>query len=139
MADVKQVLPDLVTALFGRIRPELANAPMEGLRFSHVRVLSAVPEEGASVTLLAERIAMTKQGCGQFVDQLVASGHLRTVPDPGDRRVRLVQRTEHGERTLEGIRAAVREMEERFAQEVGPRRYATFRRVLEELASDTDG
>ena len=35
--------------------------------------------------------------------------------------------------TLRGVLDGVTALEERFAAEVGPRRYATFRRVLEEL------
>lgn len=133
MTDVKDVLPDLMSRFFLRLRAELAGASMDGLRFSHLRVMSAVPPEGANVTTLAEAVGMTKQGCGQFVTRLSASGHLRTAPDPGDRRVRLVLRTAAGERVMADVQAAVAAVETRLASEVGPRRYATFRAVLEEV------
>ncbi len=139
MTRVKEVLPDLLRDLFARMRPELASSLVEGLRFSHVRVIAGVPPEGSSVTALAERIGMTKQGCGQFVDQLTRTGHLRTLPDPGDRRVRLVLRTPLGDRFLDSMYASVRELEERFADEVGRQRYATFRSVLEELTAGPAG
>ena len=50
------------------------------------------------VTELAERVRMTKQGCGQFVTQLVETGHLAVEADPDDRRVRRVRRTAKGRR-----------------------------------------
>ncbi|MBM6400508.1 MarR family winged helix-turn-helix transcriptional regulator [Phycicoccus sonneratiae] len=136
MTEVKEVLPELMAGLFARIRAELADLPMDGLRFSHVRVLGGVPEEGASVTAIAEQIGMTKQGCGQFVAQLTASGHLVAVADPTDRRVRLVRRTPEGDAFVARVVAATAVVEERFAEEVGPRRYASFRRVLDELVAD---
>ena len=88
-----EVLPELMAGLFGRIRAELSDGTMGDLRMSHVRVMAAVPQEGLNVTELARRAGMTKQGCGQFVTQLSATGHLRTSPDPADGRVRLVFRT----------------------------------------------
>ncbi len=133
MTEVKAILPELLNHLFRRLRHDLAEVPMDGLRFSHLRVLSAVPSEGANVTALAESVGMTKQGCGQFVSQLSASGHLETAPDPADGRVRLVQRTPDGDRVLAEVTAALEVAEARMADEVGPRRYASFRRVLEEL------
>ena len=44
-------------------------------RPSHHRVIGRVPPEGITVTDLAERVGMTKQGIGQFVTQLTESGH----------------------------------------------------------------
>ncbi|NHA68188.1 MarR family winged helix-turn-helix transcriptional regulator [Phycicoccus flavus] len=138
MTDVKDALPELMARLFTRIRGELADTPMDGLRFSHVRVLAAVPSGGASVTVLADRVGMTKQGCGQFVGQLADTGHVRTVPDGGDRRVRLVELTPSGERVLAEVQRAVARVEGRLAAEAGGSRYATFRAVLEELGSSVD-
>lgn len=133
MTDVKDILPELLGGVFARLRSDLAHLTTDGLRFSHVRVLDAVPADGASVTVLSERLGMTKQGCGQFVTQLVGTGHLRTDPADGDRRVRVVRLTPAGQRLLTEARSAMAAAEQTFAAEVGPRRYATFRRVLEEL------
>ncbi|QKE84192.1 MarR family transcriptional regulator [Arthrobacter sp. NEB 688] len=136
MTDVKEILPELLGRLFGRLRSEVAGLLGSGLRFSHVRVLDAVPAEGASVTSLADRLGMTKQGCGQFVTQLTAAGLVTREAEPGDRRVRRVRLTPEGARLLGRAREAMAQAEQDFAAEVGPRRYATFRRVLEELGQD---
>jgi DNA-binding MarR family transcriptional regulator len=128
------VLPELMAALFGRIRAELTDEIMGELRMSHVRVLAVVPPEGVNVTELAQRAGMTKQGCGQFVTQLSGTGHVRTSPDPDDGRVRLVHRTPVGDRFMQGVYDALSRMEAGFAAEVGGRRFATFKKVMSELA-----
>jgi DNA-binding MarR family transcriptional regulator len=131
------VLPDLMAGLFGRIRSELDDGTMGDLRMSHLRLMASVPPDGLSVTALSQRVGMSKQGCGQFVTQLVVTGHLRTEPDPADARVRLVRRTRQGDRFMESVYAALARMEVAFAAQVGERRFATFRRVMAELAAQS--
>ena len=128
------VLPELMAGLFGRIRSELSDGTMGDLRMSHVRVLAAVPPDGVNVTELARSAGMTKQGCGQFVTHLAGTGHLSTAPDPADGRVRLVFRTAAGDRFMRDVYAALERIEDGFAAEVGERRFATFKRVMAELA-----
>jgi DNA-binding MarR family transcriptional regulator len=127
-------VPMLLGAFNHRVGRDYDPADWDGLRVSHTRVVTSVPPEGISITALAERVNMTKQGCGQFVTQLVESGHLRIEPAPGDRRLRLVFRTEAGERLIDKVNRHMAALEEGWVAEVGPRRYATFRQVLEELA-----
>jgi DNA-binding MarR family transcriptional regulator len=106
-----------------------------GLRISHIRVLSHVPPEGISITDLAQRVGMTKQGCGQFVTQLVHTGHLEVTSDVTDRRVRVAQRTGAGDDVVATAQRRIEEIERAWAAQVGERRYATFRAVLRELRS----
>ncbi len=96
--------------------------------------MSGVPPEGINVTELAYLAGMSKQGCGQFVTQLVDTGHLRTGPHPDDGRVRLVFRTVEGDRFMQGVYGALDRIEDRFIQQVGQRRFATFKKVMAELA-----
>ena len=128
-------VPELMAMLFGRIRAELTDETMGGLRMSHVRVMAAVPPDGINVTELARRVGMTKQGCGQFVTHLSGTGHLRTSADPADGRARLVFRTKMGDGFMRRVYAALDGIEREFAAEVGPRRFATFKKVLAELAA----
>ncbi len=124
----------LMGILLREIQETFAEEEGAGLRMSHLRVLTCVPDDGVSVTELADRVGMTKQGCGQFVTQLVASGHLQIGPDRGDRRVRLVCRTALGDQTIADATARIHRIEDDWASQVGPRRYGTFRKVLHQLA-----
>ncbi len=123
----------LLGQLFRRLGPSFADGP--GLRQSQLRVVSSVPPEGISVTDLARRVGMTKQGCGQFVTVLVESGHLGVQAHEDDRRVRLVRRTPSGDQATREARDRVLEHERAWADQVGPERYRVFREVLEEVAT----
>jgi len=105
-----------------------------GLRASHHRVIGQVPPEGITVTELAERVGMTKQGIGQFVTQLSESGHLRVSQDPSDRRVRIVRRTAKGNAAVRRLSRLLERLEATWAERVGESRYREFRTVLDEIA-----
>jgi DNA-binding MarR family transcriptional regulator len=105
-----------------------------GLRPSHHRVLGHVPPEGITVTDLAERVGMTKQGIGQFVTQLTESGHLTVSTDPEDRRIRVVRRTAKGNAAVRRLTGLLEDLEATWANRVGTHRYNEFRAILDELA-----
>lgn len=128
-------MPLLMGLLFREVSVTFASEDWEGLRLSHFRVISGVPPEGVSVTELGDWLGMSKQGCGQFVASLVASGHLKVEQGATDRRVRLVRRTPKGERTIDAATRRILAIEDDWADRVGERRYRSFRRVLEELAT----
>ncbi len=105
-----------------------------GLRPSHHRVIGHVPPEGITVTDLAERVGMTKQGIGQFVTQLTESGHLVVAASAEDRRVRIVSRTTAGQAAHRRLADLMERLEAHWADRVGTRRYEEFRATLDELA-----
>lgn len=129
----------LIGELMGAVRSAFFEHEWGGLRPSHLRVLSSVPESGCTVTELAGLVGMTKQGCGQFVTTLVQSGHLAESRAASDRRVRLVTRTREGNRTLIRFAAVMQTVEERWREAVGEDRYAAFRGVLDELSAGAAG
>jgi len=126
--------PLLMGLLFRHIHDVFASEDWGGLRQSHFRVMAWVPPEGVSVTELADRVGMTKQGVGQFVTHLVGTGHLSEGADPGDRRVRLVRRTRKGRELVAAVRGRNLRIEKDWADQVGEARYRVFRTVLEEIA-----
>jgi DNA-binding MarR family transcriptional regulator len=123
----------LMGLLLREVHNVFAAEDWKGLRQSHFRVISSVPADGISITELGDRVGMTKQGCGQFVNQLVQSGHLRIERTSADRRARIVHRTAAGNDTITRVTARNLELERVWAGRVGPERYRVFREVLEEL------
>lgn len=103
-------------------------------RGSHARLLQLVPPEGARQSKLAEGW-ISKQAVGKRIEEMVEAGLVRVEPDPHDGRASVVRRTAEGDRTLALIMRELAELEVELAQEVGERRYRTFRAVLDELAS----
>jgi DNA-binding MarR family transcriptional regulator len=121
--------------LFEQARQVILGDGPDGLRPSQFRVIDAVPpDRGITVSELAERVGMTKQGIGQFVTQLTEAGYLVTEAAADDRRMRIVRRTRLGLETTQQLAGLLRELEEHWAARVGRRRYQEFRTTLDEIA-----
>ncbi len=106
------------------------------LRGSIGRILSMIPPIGARQTTLADGAWITKQSLGERVREMKLLGWVTTTADPIDRRARLVQRTELGDRVLIVAEATIAEMESEWSAQVGAERYGVFRSVLAELVTD---
>lgn len=104
------------------------------LRPSQLRVIDMVPKEGITVTDLADRVGMTKQGIGQFVGQLVDEGYLTAEVHPEDRRVRVVRPTRLSQQASRQLARVLTDLESQWAQRIGTRNYREFRAVLGQLA-----
>jgi DNA-binding MarR family transcriptional regulator len=112
---------------------EAAIPPIPGLRPSHFRLLDYTPPGGIRLTDLAQRADMTKQALGEFVATLQAAGLVDVAPDATDGRVRLVTLTSDGERVRDHIQSTIRAIEADLRRRVGPRKWAVFREVLDEM------
>jgi DNA-binding MarR family transcriptional regulator len=126
-------LPMLMGMVFGRLRERLAVEAPE-LRPSQLRVLEWLPQEGMTISELAECAEMTTQGCGQFVRQLEALGMVDVAVADHDARARVVRITDAGRDALDRSAAVLRACDEAWAAQVGPERWRVFREVLEEVA-----
>jgi DNA-binding MarR family transcriptional regulator len=104
------------------------------LRGSHLRLLSLTPADGIRPTALAARVGMTKQSLGEFVAALEQAGYLQVEIDPQDRRARIVSPTTKGRKLQSRLNEIITELEQRWENQVGPRNWATFRRVLTQIA-----
>lgn len=124
---LRQLRDDLIAA---------ADGEFAGLRSSHFRLLELIPVDGARPTELADRAGMTKQALGQFVEYLQDLGYVDSAPDPADRRARIVRRTARGDAANKLSQAVIADRERKWRELVGTSRYATFRRVLTEIARD---
>jgi DNA-binding MarR family transcriptional regulator len=62
---------------------------------------------GTRVSDLAEQARVTKQSAGFLVEQLETAGYVERVPDPADRRARLVRLTSRADRVVETANAEV--------------------------------
>lgn len=115
-------------------RELVINDPAIALRPSQLRVIGMVPKEGITVSDLADRVGMTKQGIGQFVGQLVDDGYLTAEVHPEDRRIRVVRPTRLGQQASRRLARVLANLETRWAQRIGTRSYREFRAVLDQLA-----
>lgn len=66
------------------------------LRAAHTQVFESLDPEGTRLTTLAERAQMSHQAMGELVDEMIRLGYLERLPDPADRRARLIRPSERG-------------------------------------------
>jgi DNA-binding MarR family transcriptional regulator len=85
------------------------------------------------VSVLAERAQMTKQSMAELVGHLEAHGYVERVPDPTDRRAKLVRSTARGRESFPIALAAIAEMEVRWTERLGEARMRELRALLAEL------
>jgi DNA-binding MarR family transcriptional regulator len=122
-------------AMLAEFRGQLLATGYADIRPTHGCVFRFVRDEGMRLTELAGLAGMTKQSVGELVDDLVALGYVERLPDPADRRAKLIRLTERG-KEAQGIGFGLfAKVEERWAERYGPERLAELRELLEELAA----
>jgi DNA-binding MarR family transcriptional regulator len=125
-----------------RVRDELyalSDARYPGLRSRHYRMLALLPADGERVSRLTEHSGLTKQALAQALAPLEAGGYVEIVPDPSDRRARLVRVSPLGREVNAAVRARLAGVEREWAARVGAERWAAARAVLADLAGGGPG
>jgi DNA-binding MarR family transcriptional regulator len=120
-AALRQVLAGLAAAGFGDVRP------------AHFTVFQHMPPEGMRLTALADAALLTKQTMGYLVDDLEALGYVERVPDPTDRRAKLVRLTARGWEVDRTVREVIKQIEADWAQRLGDEEYRDLTRLLRAL------
>jgi len=122
-------------AMLAELRVELAESEFSDIRPTHGCVFRFVKDEGMRLTRLAELASITKQSAGEIVDDLVERGYAKRVPDPADRRAKLICLTERGEQAQTHGFGLFAEVEERWMERYGRDKIAALRETLEEIAA----
>jgi len=123
-------------ALLNEFEQELAKSGYGDIRPTHGCVFRFVRDDGMRLTELASLAGMTKQSVGEMVDGLVERGYVERVPDPEDKRAKLICLTERGKDAQRFGFSLFSELEARWAERFGSERLAGLREVLEDVAAD---
>ncbi|MEU8221000.1 MarR family transcriptional regulator [Kribbella sp. NPDC048915] len=89
-----------------------------------------------TISGLAERLEITKQGAGQIVDDMEQRGYVERRPDPSDARARLLHLTERGQAALTAARKYHQNYERRLRRTFGDEAIDTFRDILTHMAGE---
>jgi DNA-binding MarR family transcriptional regulator len=89
--------------------------------------------QGARPSELATRLQISKQALNYLLGELERLDYLERRPDPDDRRAKRIALTKRGIAAGKVIREAVAEMEATWAQQLGPKRFAQLRTLLQDL------
>src|ERR1044072_2036777 len=77
--------------LENRVIAALTEAGFGDITTAQMKVVQRIGPDGTRLTELAEQAQVTKQTAGFLVDQLEKAGWVERVPDPTDKRARLVR------------------------------------------------
>lgn len=100
---------------------------------THNAVFATLRRDGMRAVDMAAEMGITRQSMGEVVREMVDLGLLEMRPDPDDRRAKIVAYTEEGLRLAGQGYAHIKDLERRFAEELGAEDYAAARRVLEQV------
>jgi DNA-binding MarR family transcriptional regulator len=84
---------------------------------------------------MAANALVTKQSMQYLVDDLERLGYAERIPDPTDRRAKLVRLTPRGREAVLVGRAAIADTERRWATALGEQKLRRLRELLEELVT----
>lgn len=105
---------------------------------AQARVFQRIGPDGTRLTDLAEQARVTKPTANFLVDQLERSGLVERVPDPIDKRARLVTITAKGREMVPLGAEVIAEIEAEWSDHLGARRMTELRRTLTRLREITD-
>jgi DNA-binding MarR family transcriptional regulator len=108
------------------------------ISLAQARLFQRLDRDGSRLTDLARAAQMSKQAAAFLVDELEAGGYVERVPDPTDRRARLIRITPRGRDVVAVALDVQRQIEAEWEVRLGPRRMADLRDTLEELREITD-
>jgi DNA-binding MarR family transcriptional regulator len=125
-------------AMENAVLDALAEAGFDDITVAQARVFQRIAAGGSRLTELAAAAQVTKQTAGALVDQLERARYVKRMPDPRDRRARLVVVAERGAAAVRASREVVARVEARWADHLGEARTAQLREALTALREITD-
>ncbi len=131
-----QLMSQVFDRLLGAMYTHLVEAGFEDLRPTHCfNVFRFMDCDGTRPTTLARRAGMTPQAMGELVGYLERQGYVRRVPDPTDRRGRVVVYADRGTTAAEVAVKFFAEQESFWSDIVGADRFDDMKLVLTEILS----
>lgn len=103
------------------------------VRPKHSAVFAQIGPEGDRASRLAARAGMSAQAMGEIIDELEAEGYVERVPDPADRRAKIVRLTELGRQNQAAGEHAALAVEAEIEDRLGTEGHRTLRRLLAAL------
>ena len=113
----------------------LAEEGFDRIRPGHGCVFRFVAVQGSHLTELAERSGFTKQAVGEVASDLERLGYVERMPDPGDRRAKIIRLTERGSQAQGAAMRIFSDIERRWGERYGEERVACLREAAEAIVA----
>ena len=129
-------LRDAFVALNALAITRLVERGHADIRTAHAAVFQYLDDTGTTVSTLAARAQITKQAMAELVAHLEQLGYLTRIPDPSDRRAKLVLPTDRGLEVFRLAQQIVPEVHQRISRLLGAERLASLRQDLVAIHAD---
>ncbi|GAA1563476.1 hypothetical protein GCM10009789_15710 [Kribbella sancticallisti] len=142
-ADRRETNPDLgvlagqlLFAVQRELFGSLAELGFDDLHPRHGAVLAYLEVDGVRATDLSRMSGQHKQVIGTMIDELETLGYVERLPDPADRRAKLVCPTERGRAEMVAADKIMAAMQERHARRLGRDTYAAFKTAFMDVVEN---
>ena len=130
-------LREAYSVLNSLVVPRLARHGHHAVRPAHSAVFEHIDRDGTTVSALAQRAQMTKQAMAELVQHLERHGYVVRVPDPTDRRAKLVTLTDTGWEIIHIAEGLLPEAEQHLIDAIGRDRLEALRHDLRVIRAAT--
>lgn len=129
-----RLVGSLLRLAWERVREQIyqgvCNDGFGDLNPAHVALFRYEGIEGQRPTQLAERMQITKQSINDLIRYLENRGYAESVPDPRDKRARLIRLTPRGRRLESSVWKHARVAENHLKRQIGATRFSTLLEIL---------
>jgi DNA-binding MarR family transcriptional regulator len=129
--------PDFAILLTGatrvvadRLGTAVSAAGIDDMRSPFGYVIRALTGQERTLTELADLLGVTKQAAIKVVDEMERRGYVDRLPDPDDRRAKLIQLTGKATKVRRTALRASRRIEDELRRDLGDADVDALRRVL---------
>ncbi|MFZ0717315.1 MarR family winged helix-turn-helix transcriptional regulator [Mycobacterium sp.] len=122
-----------------RLRAAFAAAGLDGIRPGQAVALVPLVAGGLHASDLADRLNVSRQAVAQAVAALERHDYVVRGPHPSDARARIIELTPRGRHALHVMRSNALEVEKRWRNVLGERRFGELRETLLALQSAETG
>jgi DNA-binding MarR family transcriptional regulator len=102
--------------------------------YAHLSVFQYPGPHGKRPSEITMHARLSKQALNYQLNEIERLGYIARKSDPDDARSKRIVLTRRGEAVREAIREAVAEVERDWEGQLGTRRFAQFKSMLQELA-----
>lgn len=132
-AEIGDLLGAIRDGLVDDVQRRLAHAGYGDVRASHDCVFRHLTPNGTRLRDLAALSQMSPPAIGEHVDELERLGYVERVPDPSDRRAKLIRPTQRGIAFMRAAYEALAEIEREWTGEIGADALARLRDGLAQV------
>jgi DNA-binding MarR family transcriptional regulator len=101
---------------------------------THIRVLSQIADQGTELSVVINRVGLSKQGINKIIRQLEAADIITLEVNPLDSRSRIIQFTKAGKKFLGVGLEAIDELEEEYIKVLGKKDFVHLKTSLVKVA-----